>query len=422
MDTRLHLRVLLAAVAVVTIGAVNRGLAQDKAPAGDPQTRFQRVGVRDYLPVFYKAQAERLAFPYSWGQWSKRNGNNFDAWRKEVRARVTTRFLTPPPAAPFKPKIIATRKRKGYSSHKIAFNITGDSRVLAYLLVPEGKGPHPAVLLLHDHGAEFRIGKEKSIEPWDVPREKAQLARKWVDTCYGGRFVGDQLAARGYVCLTYDALNWSDRGGAGFKGQQALASNLLHLGMSHAGLIAYEDLRGAEFLASRPEVDKRRIAAMGLSMGSFRTWQVAAMSDHISAAVSVCWMATVKGLMVPNNNQTRGHSSFTMLHPGLFNDLDYPDVAALACPKPMLFFAGKHDKLFPVPSVKDAYAKMHRVWKSQGAADRLTTRIIDAPHVFNLAMQTEAFAWLDKHLKPSNPPKPRPATPLRKSGDTTDRN
>lgn len=63
-------------------------------------------------------------------------------------------------------------------------------------------------------------------------------------------------------------------------------------------------------------------------------------------------MATVKGLMVLGNNQTKGHSAFTMTHPGLFNDLDYPDVASLACPKPMLFFAGEQDKLFPVPSVK----------------------------------------------------------------------
>lgn len=31
----------------------------------------------------------------------------------------------------------------------------------------------------------------------DVPAEKAALARKWVDKVYGGRFVGDQLAARG---------------------------------------------------------------------------------------------------------------------------------------------------------------------------------------------------------------------------------
>ena len=393
---RQALRKLWVAVVVLIIGLVSH-----KATAADFQDDYQRAGVRDGLPVFYERLGVRLSFPYSWQEWSRRNGNEFDRWRMETRERVRGHFLAAPPAVPFDPRIIGSRKCNGYTSHKIVFNLTGDSRVLAYLLVPDGTGPCPAVLLLHDHGAEFRIGKEKYAEPWDVPADKAALARAWVDKVYGGRFLGDQLAARGYVCLVYDALNWSDRGGAGFEGQQALASNLMHWGMSWAGLIAWEDLRGAEFLASRPEVDKSRIAAMGHSVGSFRTWQVTAMSDHIAAGVCVCWMATVQGLMVPGNNQTKGTSAFSMLHPGLFNDLDYPDIASLACPKPMLFFAGEQDTLFPLPSATEAFEKMHRVWESQGARDRLTTKVLPVSHLFNAAMQDEAFAWLDQQLKPA---------------------
>jgi len=405
-----HSTIVLSAILIVA----SLHMGGDKVAVGMPMPEYEKlmaviygttllasningVSIADNLPVFHERVAGRLLFPYSWREWSRRNGNDFARWRDEVRQLVLSRFLGAPPAVPFAPKVISSWKRDGYTSHKIAFNLTGDTRVLAYLLVPDGSGPHPAVLLLHDHGAEFRIGKEKFVEPWDMPSDKAALARKWVDKVYGGRFVADELAARGYVCLAYDALNWSDRGGAGFDGQQALASNLLHLGMSFAGLIAHEDLRGAEFLASCPEVDKRRVAAMGHSMGSFRTWQVAAMSDHVAAGVCCCWMATVKGLMVPDNNQTKGHSSFTMTHPGLFNDLDYPDVASLACPKPMLFFAGQHDALFPVASVKEAYAKMRYVWESQGAGDRLVTRTFPVPHLFNAAMQDQAFDWLDRH-------------------------
>jgi len=254
------------------------------------------------------------------------------------------------------------------------------------------------VLVLHDHGARFDIGKEKVIKPWDVPQEKMESAREWVEECYGGRWIGDELAKRGYVCFTTDALNWSDRGGAGYDGQQALSGNLLHLGMSFAGLIAYEDLRAAEFLATRPEVDGKRVGAMGLSMGSYRTWQVSALSDHIAAGVAVCWMATVKGLMVPGNNQTGGQSCYTMLHPGLFNYLDYADIASMACPKPMMFYNGEKDGLFPVKGVKDAYAKMRRVWESQNAGDKLVTKTWPVPHTFNVEMQEEAFDWLDKQL------------------------
>ena len=65
----------------------------------------------------------------------------------------------------------------------------------------------------------------------------------------------------------------------------------------------------------------------------------------------------------------------------------------------MLFYNGLKDGLFPVPSVRDAYAKMGRVWESQGAGERLTTKLWDVPHEFNLEMQEEAFTWLDAALK-----------------------
>jgi len=172
--------------------------------------------------------------------------------------------------------------------------------------------------------------------------------------------------------------------------------------MSFAGLIAHEDLRAAEFLAMRPEVDRQRVAAMGLSVGGFRTWQLAALSEHISAGVSVCWMATVKGLIVPGNNQTRGQSAFTMIHAGLYNSLDFPDVAAIACPKPMMFLCGKQDKLFPLAAINDAYARMRAVWESRQAGDKLETRIYDVPHLFTRPMQEDAFDWLDREFK-NNP-------------------
>lgn len=211
--------------------------------------------------------------------------------------------------------------------------------------------------------------------------------------------MGDELARRDYVTLATDALNWSDRGGGGFDGQQALAGNLFHLGASLAGLIAHEDLRAAEFLAGLPEVDARRIGAMGFSMGAFRAWQLAALSDRVAAGAAICWMASVRGLMTEGNNQTKGHSAFTMTHAGLFNYLDYPDAASIACPKPMLFYNGARDKLFPVPAVEEAYAKMRLVWESREAAGRLETRLWDAPHELNREMQEEAFAWLDRQLK-----------------------
>ena len=356
---------------------------------------FESPGVQDKLPAFHERLAARMGYSLSW-----LNGGHgdFAAWRQQARAKVMECLLAAPPAAPFKPKVMAEQDRGSYIARKVIFNLTGDSRVLAFMLAPKSTGPHPAVLLLHDHGAKFDVGKEKVIEPWDEPPEKIASARKWASQYYGGRFIGDELAKRGYICIATDMLNWSDRGGGGYDNQQALAANLFQLGSSWAGLIAHEDLRAAEFLATQPGVDAKRVAAMGLSVGGFRTWQVAALSDRIAAAVSVCWMATRKGLLVPMNNQTTGQSAFTMTHPGLATYLDYPDVAGIACPKPMMFLCGNRDRLFPVESTKEAFARMRKIWESQKASDQLDTRLYDAPHEFNAAMQEDAFAWLDRQF------------------------
>ena len=357
------------------------------------QPDYQTSGIKDYLPVFYQKLADRQVYELSWLTGNK---GDFSVWQQEARSKVMESLLSPPPAVPFNAKVISEQDRGTYVARKVVFNLTGDSRVLAFMLVPKSPGPHPAVLLLHDHGGKFDIGKEKVVEPWDEPAEKMESAKQWVKECYGGRFIGDELAKKGYVCFVTDMLNWSDRGGADGESQQAIASSMMHLGISYAGLIVHEDLRAAEFLSQQPEVDSKRIAAMGLSVGGFRTWQMAALSPHISAGVSVCWMSTYKGLIVPGGHQTIGQSAFTMLHPGLSHYLDYPDVASIACPKPMMFCCGDRDGLFPVQSIRDAFAKMRQVWDSQNAGDKLITKLYDSPHEYNLMMQKDAFGWLDK--------------------------
>jgi dienelactone hydrolase len=360
---------------------------------------YQILGVdENNLPIFYHQLKDKLTFPLSWnsGKYA-----NFNAWRKTAKNKVIEQALISPDHTSFTPQVIDEQDQGSYLARKVAFNITAESRVQALMLVPKGKGPFPAVLLLHDHGAKFDIGKEKMIAPWD-DEVKSKSAKAWSDKYFSGRFVGNELAERGYVVLAVDALGWGDRGGIKYENQQALASNLLSMGTSLAGIMAHEDMRSADFLASLPEVDKSRVGAMGFSMGAYRAWQVAALSDSIKVGVAVCWMTTTKGVMVPGNNILRGQSSFYMTHSGLVNYLDYPDIASIAAPKPMLFYNGDADGLFPVDSVKDAYGKMHQVWQSQKADDKLETKIWSAlGHVFVKEEQEEAFQWLDHWLQPA---------------------
>src|SRR5690554_2538167 len=388
-----YILILLAALSATVASAANDTVSI-KAPDGS-DTSYQTKGVDNNLPVFYHNIASRLTFPMSWlaGDY-----DNFATWRNAARAKVQENLLYNPPAVAFNPVVIGEEDRGSYIAKRVVLNISADSRVLSYLLVPKGEGPFPAMLLLHDHGGRFDIGKEKMVRPFDENEQTINSANEWVNENYGGRFVGDELAKMGYICFITDAINWGNRGGGGYQKQQALASVLFNLGSSFASVIAYEDTRAAEFLASQANVDTDKVGAMGWSMGGYRTWQLAALSEQIHAGVAISWMSSIKELVVPGNNIVRGHSSYAMLHPNIVNYLDYPDIASIASPKPMFFINGLQDKLFPINSVEHAYQKMHKVWKSQEAEEQLYTKLWDVPHTFNLKMQDEAFLWLDKHL------------------------
>ncbi|MHC4797891.1 MAG: alpha/beta hydrolase family protein, partial [Planctomycetota bacterium] len=361
---------------------------------------YPGYGVAKKLPIFRESLINRLSFPL---RFDPQGEMEFKHWRSAARARLFECLLVPPPRAAFEHAIIGREDRGTYQAQKIAFNVSADCRVPAYLLVPKGRGPFPAVIALHDHGAHFLIGKEKVVRPFDVSQEILTDAQRWVEKSYGDRFIGDELAKRGYVVFSMDALFWGERGlkeGVDYNLQQALASNLLQMGMTWIGVITWDDIRSAEFVASLPQVDPQRIGAVGLSMGCHRTWMLSAASDRIAAGIAVCWLGTTEALMSPGNNQTKGHSAYSMLVPNLRNYLDYPHVAAIACPKPMTFYNGEKDGLFPVAGVLDAYKEMRRVWESQGVSERLLTKTWPLGHVFNVQMQEEAFDWLDNYLRP----------------------
>ncbi|MFH9332448.1 dienelactone hydrolase family protein [Streptomyces althioticus] len=338
-----------------------------------------------------------LTFPLAWGTSPVRDPAR---WRRTARAAVEDALLVPAePALPYDPSYLTGPEADAYTRESVTVTLTRRTRARGVLLTPHGAGPFPAVLLLHDHGSRFDIGKEKCVRPW-YDETRLASAEEWAARHLDGRFPGDELARRGYVVLCFDALGWGERGPLVYEEQQALASALYQLGSSLAGLHAREDQRAAAFLAGLDRVDARRVAAAGWSMGGYRAWQAAASSDHVTAAASVCWMSGLKQLLVPGNNILRGQSAFHMLHPGLARHLDLPDVAGIAAPKPMLFLQGGRDPHFPADGVRAAFDRLRTVWRAWDAEERLRLRVRpERGHTFDSPMQDETYAWLDSVLR-----------------------
>lgn len=364
----------------------------------------QEINANDRcVPTFYEALKERMTFPLGF-----KDNSDPKKWKAAGLAKAKELIIMHEDTKPFDPVVIAEEKRDGYTAQKVVFNISDTTRTMALVLVPDSAKKNqkfPAALMLHDHGSKFSIGKEKMVKPFEsdpADEQKLSQAVAWSSRYFEDTFPGDELAKRGYIVMSFDALGWGDRSVDGFKtaSQQSLASNLFNMGTSFAGIIAQEDVRAAKFLASFPNVDKKRIACIGFSMGGFRSWQLAALSDDITAGVSVCWMGTMVNHMQIGDGQLKGNSAFSMLHPLIARYLDYPDVAGLASPKPMMFIGGTADPVNPVAGTEEAYAKMQKIWKANKAEKNLETVLIkDGEHTFLPSEQKLAYDWLDKVFK-----------------------
>lgn len=363
------------------------------------------------IPTYVETLKKELTYPMAWGNSPIRN---FKKWKKAARAKVLECMMTPPKAAAaWDMEVLGEEQRDGYKAQKIAFNINAYSRITAYLLIPDGKGPFPTVNALHDHGAHLFIGKEKMIRPFftqeeqDAPEKQALCqeilddADAWARQLYDNQYVGDYLARHGYVVFSADAPMWGERGrkeGVDRNKYDLIAGNMMMLGRDLSAFMTYDDISSTEFLASLPMVDAKRIGCVGCSMGAYRSWMLSALSDRIKAGASICWMITTDAQLTRRFGR-KENGGFANCIPGLRQYLDYPHIASLACPKPMLFINGTKDKLFPVSGVKDAFSEMHQVWKSQGADNLLDTELWEIPHSCGLKAQEKMLEFLDKNLK-----------------------
>ena len=258
------------------------------------------------LPVYADSLLKDLTYPMAWGNSPI---TDFDEWRQAARQKGVRLYAHPhPPSRLYRLPLRRINKpssyeeqRDGYRARKIEIRLSRYYTVPAYVLIPDGKGPFPAVNALHDHGAHLFIGKEKMIRPLAC-EDSAVLkdADEWAAQLYEGQFVGDYLARHGYVVFSADAPMWGERGqkeGPRRDRYDMIAGNMMMYGIDLSAYMTYDDISGTEFLASMPEVDAQRIGCMGCSMGAYRAWMLAALSDRIKAGAAVCWMTTTDDQM-----------------------------------------------------------------------------------------------------------------------------
>jgi dienelactone hydrolase len=265
-------------------------------------------------------------------------------------------------------------KLQPYVRKKITFSAEPGSIVYAWLLIPHGAHNAPAALCLHQ---TTHIGKD----------EPAGLGGK------ANLHYAQELAERGYVALAPDYPSFGDdktdfRRDVYARGYKS---------GSMKGIVNH--IRAVDLLVSLPEVDPRRIAVIGHSLGGHNALFVAAFDKRIRAVVTSCGftsMAYYYGGNLKGWSSDRYMPLIATIYHNSPKELpfDFSDIFLAIAPRAVFINAPLHDSNFNVQGVDICVAKVKRRFPS----DRLVIEHPDCEHDFPPDVRQRAYRFLDREF------------------------
>lgn len=216
---------------------------------------------------------------------------------------------------------------------------------------------------------------------------------------YGNKAVyqsdGAWYARNGYVCLVADTVLAGEIPGihTGTRDHGLWWWN--SRGYTPAGVEAWFGIRALDYLCSRPEVDTNCIGITGHSGGGAYSWTVTALDDRIKAAAPLAGMADARSHMLDGVIDSHCDCNFFV---NIYH-WDFPQVAALAAPRPLLMGGTDRDQLFHLDSTMRIYEKVRRIYQFYGATNRLGLVIAPGIHDETPELQLAVMRWFNRYLK-----------------------
>ncbi|MDH7568704.1 MAG: alpha/beta fold hydrolase [Armatimonadota bacterium] len=267
----------------------------------------------------------------------------------------------------------AVRRQGAVEEHDVSFASPKGGRVTAFLLVPRGKGPFAGILFLH--GA---TGTRRSLLP-------------------GARM----LCEAGAVCLLIDA---PLRGGRAVPGKRL--DDFAHPEeMRDAIIQAVVDLRrGVDLLLSRPDVDPKRIAFVGSSLGGSVGGILAGVERRIAAyallEASGNWMEAFRKSTFLLVRLARATMSRRQMERAarVLGPIDPVHFVAHAAPAALLFQNGTGDTIVP--------AECAQAFQDAGSQPKVC-KWYDAGHELNIDAFVDRAEWLREKIGIGPVPRPQ---------------
>ena len=194
----------------------------------------------------------------------------------------------PPRKLPVKAEIIEEKEYPKFIMEYILLDCNGLEKVPAFMAIPKVRsGKVPAILYNHSHGGRHHVGKNELIE--GAP----YIYKPWIN----------DIIDNGYAVLAIDHWGFGERA---TRTESSIFKEFLWNGRVMWGMMVYDSLRALDYLCSRNDVDKNRIATLGMSMGSTMAWYAAALDSRIKVCIDICCLTDFDSLIKHNRLDCHG--------------------------------------------------------------------------------------------------------------------
>jgi dienelactone hydrolase len=340
--------------------------------AARAQTKYPGINYREYsrcLPDYLRRLARQA--------YEKRNAELLKLTSREaVAARQRWARSTfwqiiggEPERTPLASRVTGSFTRPGYRLEKIVYESRPGVFVTANLYVPSsGSLPYPGILFQMGHSLD---GK----------------ANDGYQKCCQG------LARLGFVVLAFDPMGQGERTYyPGVDGVTRLGSaddehtypgkQMLLVGDTASRFQVWDAVRSLDYLASRPEVDPKRLASTGQSGGATLTMMLACVDDRLAAA-AVC----------SGNTENVACANFDP--PGATDDAeqDFIGSGELGFDRWDLFYPFAPKPLLVLVSAKDFFGTYSPTYISNGWEEFQKLQ-----HAYAILGRRDAVEWVDSPL------------------------
>ena len=310
---------------------------------------------------------------------------DFQAWRQELGAVFAELVGTPPERVPLDVRKEYEKDNDLFRETRFIFSSETDADVPCHLLVPRGtEGPFPIAICLQGHstGMHISLGRPK----YDGDEESIGG---------GDRDFALQAIREGYAALTIEQRCFGERqhnrpsNVAPFTHRCRHASmTALLLGRTMIGERVWDVSRAIDALSEFPQIDRKRIGCVGNSGGGTITFYAACLDRRIGIAMPSCSVCTFRDAIARIDHCEDNYI------PGVLRYFEMGDLAGLIAPRPLIVVAGRHDEIFPVGGVEEAFNTIGQIYLKAAAPDHCQLVVGEGGHRFYADLAWPVFRKL----------------------------